>query len=112
MGILDTLASLFSSKGGGSANKVESDGRALYFYVRCNNCNEKLRIRVDTFNELAQEFDDNERTSGYTLDKEIMGSACFRMMHLHVTFDKNKRIVEQTLDKGTLISKEEYLQNP
>lgn len=109
MGILDTLASLFSGKGGGSTSKAESDGRALYFYVRCNACAEKLRIRVDTFNELAQEYDDNERTSGYTLDKEIMGSTCFRMMHLHVDFDKNKHIIEQSLDKGTLITKAEYL---
>jgi hypothetical protein len=112
MSILDTLAALFSGKNKTASNKPESDGRALYFYMRCNNCNEKLRIRVDTFNELMQEFDDNERTSGYTLDKDIMGNACFRMMHLHVTFDKNKRIIEQTLDKGILISKQEYLDTP
>ena len=110
MGILDKLTSLFSGKGGGSTGSVESDGRAMYFYVRCDACGEKLRIRVDMYNELAQEFDDNEHISSYTLDKDIMGSKCFRMMHMHIQFDKGKHIVEQTLDKGTLITKAEYLQ--
>jgi hypothetical protein len=109
VGILDKLSKLLGGKGGGAGN-VERDGRALYFYVRCNACGEKLRIRVDTFNELAQEFDDSEKTSGYTLDKEIMGNGCFRMMHLHVQFDGGKRILQQTLDNGALISKDEYTQ--
>jgi hypothetical protein len=107
VGILDKLGGLLSGKGGN--NSVDRDGRAMYFYVRCNACGEKLRIRVDAFNELAQEFDDNEKTSGYTLDKEIMGSNCFRMMHLHVQFDSGKHIVQQTLSNGTLITKAEFL---
>ena len=37
MGFLDKLMSLFAGKGGG---RVESDGRGIYFYVRCAACSE------------------------------------------------------------------------
>lgn len=107
MGFLDKLSSLF---GGAKDRSVDSDGRALYFYVKCGSCGEKIRVRVDMFNDLAQEFDENDRTSGYTLNKDVLGNNCFRMMHLHVTFDSGKRIVQQSVDNGTLITREEYLQ--
>jgi len=107
MGFLDKLTALFRGKQSGS---VESDGRALYFYVTCGSCGEKIRVRVDTYNDLTQEFDDNDRTSGYALEKDVLGNNCFRMMHLHATFDTGKRIRETTVSNGVLISKEEYLQ--
>jgi hypothetical protein len=107
MGVLDRLTSLFSSK---KDRLVDSDGRALYFYVKCSTCDEKIRVRVDMYNDLAQEFDENDRTSGYTLDKDVLGNQCFRMMHLHVTFDSSKRILEKSVENGTLITKEEFLQ--
>lgn len=103
MGFLDKLTALFSSKGGGD------DGRALYFYVKCGACGEKIRVRVDAYNDLTQEFDDNDRTSGYRLEKDILGNTCFRMMHLHVEFDTGKRILQKTVTNGALISKEEFL---
>ncbi len=104
MGFLSKLTALFSGKASG----VERDGRAMYFYVKCSACGEAIRVRVDALNDLAQEYDENEKLSGYTLGKDIIGSKCFRMMHLHVTFDTGKRIIEQSLDHGTLISKEEF----
>lgn len=105
MGFLKKLGSIFSGGGGG-----DSDGRGLYFYVRCNNCGEKIRVRVDTFNELSQNIDESDRVVGYSVDKDVMGNQCFRMMHLHVDFDSGKRITSKKVDHGVLLSKDEYLQ--
>jgi len=107
MGFLDKLASLFAGR---KETGVEKDARAMYFHVKCNACGEKIRLRVDSYNDLAQEFDDNDKTSGYALEKDVLGSKCFRMMHLHVAFDSGKRIMETRVDHGVLISKEEFLQ--
>ena len=107
MGLLDRLTSLFAGK---KDALVESDGRALYFYVKCGKCDEKIRVRVDVYNDLAQEFDENDKTSGYTLEKDVLGSQCFRMMHLHVAFDTGKHILEKRVENGVLITKEEFLQ--
>jgi DNA-directed RNA polymerase subunit N (RpoN/RPB10) len=110
MGLLDGLKGLFSGGKSGGNSGVESDGRAIYFYVQCNSCGEKIRVRIDTYNELAQEFDDNDKESGWTLDKDVMGNKCFKMMHLHADFDRNKKLVDKAIDKGSLITKEAYLQ--
>lgn len=107
MGLLKKISSLF---GGAAGRSEDSDGRALYFYVKCDSCGEKIRVRVDLYNDLAQEFDDNDRTSGYTLEKDVLGNNCFRLMHLHATFDNGRRLVEKSVSHGTLITREEYLQ--
>ena len=102
MGILDSIKSIFSGGGGSSGD------RGTYFYIKCKNCGEKIRVRVDTFNEPAQDIDDNEKVTGFTLDKDVMGNNCFKMMRLHVAFDTGRRITEQSVENGTLISRQEY----
>src|SRR4030042_5661873 len=91
MGVLDKLGSILAPKGGGKA-AAPRDEHGMYFYVRCNACSEKIRVRADTRWDLAQEYDDNDRVSGYTMDKDVLGNKCFRMMHLHVEFDGSHRI--------------------
>ncbi len=107
MGILDKLSGILGPKGGGKATEPV-DEHGMYFYVRCNACGEKIRVRADKRWDLAQEYDDNDRVCGYTMDKDVLGNKCFRMMYLHVEFDRAYRITKQTVQNGTLISKEEY----
>ena len=106
MGLLDSLKAAFG--GGKAGSSIDSDGRAVYFYVRCNACGEKIRVRVDTFNDLLQEFDERERVSGYTVQKDVMGNKCFKMMHLQAEFDGGKRLTASSVDNGTLITKAEF----
>jgi hypothetical protein len=108
VGLLDSLR---AALGGGKASAVDSDGRAVYFYVRCNACGEKIRVRVDTYNDLMQEFDDRERVSGYSIEKDVIGNKCFKMMHLHADFDAGKRMSGASVENGTLISKTEFLES-
>jgi len=109
MGFLDSIKSLFSGGKGGSG--VEREGRAMYFYVRCNACGEKIRVRVDLYNDLIQEFGENDNVAGYSVEKDVLGNKCFRMMHLHAQFNQGRRLLEQSVSNGTLITKEEYLQS-
>jgi hypothetical protein len=106
VGILDSVKAALG--GGKAGSRIDSDGRAVYFYVRCNACGEKIRVRVDTFNDLLQEFDDRERVSGYTVTKDVMGNACFKMMHLHAEFDGGKRLIASSVENGTLITKADF----
>lgn len=111
MGILDKLRSLVSPGGSaGGASQPERDANAFYFYIRCNNCGENVRIRADKRWDLSQEFDDNDRVSGYVMNKDVMGTRCFRMMYLHVAFDGSYRITKQTVENGTFIPRELYEQ--
>jgi hypothetical protein len=107
MGLLDSLK---AALGGGKGGSVDSDGRAVYFYVRCNACGEKIRVRIDTYNDLLQEYDDRERVSGYSVQKDVIGNNCFKMMHLNADFDSGKRLSKAVVENGTLISKTEFLE--
>ena len=107
MGILDSIKALFTS---GPGRGADSDGRALYFYVRCNACGEQIRVRVDMYNDLAAEYDSKERVSGYVLNKDILGSKCFKLMRMHLQLDPSRRLVNKSVENGTFITKEQYEQ--
>lgn len=95
MGFLDNLKSLFAPS---------ADLNALWLYVKCKRCGTPLAVRVDLRNELSADYEGN----GYILHKEMMDSQCFALMHAEIRFDAKRNIVEQKIDQGEFIAKEEY----
>lgn len=100
---MDFLRRLF----GGSQQEASADG-AIHLYVRCNRCQSPVHVRIDPRNDLIAEYGDDDNATGYTLHKEMMDSRCFRIMHAEITYDRNRREMERTIEGGTFISKEEY----
>lgn len=95
--------SFFSKLFGSKEGRGDPDG--LYFYVQCDRCGEKLRIRADKRHDLSQ---DPEK-GGYVWHKEIMDGRCFQLMYAHVVLDRGFSVREQSLDgEGHFISREEY----
>lgn len=92
------------------ASREQTDTRestgALVLYVRCDYCGEIVRARIDLRSDLAQEFDDG--VSGYTLRKEILGSACNRVMTLRMAFDRCYGIKERNIEGGKFATPQEY----
>ena len=96
MGILDRVKSALASQGG--------DPNALWLYVRCARCGTALAVRVDLRNEPSIDYE----AGGYVLHKEMMDNKCFMLMHARVRFDARRQVVEQTVDKGEFITREEF----
>lgn len=89
----------------GKGEKTQ-DPDGIYFYVQCDNCNEKLRIRADKKHDLVRDYD----TGQLVWKKEIMDGRCFRLMYAHVIFDSQLRVKAQSIEgKGHFITEEEYL---
>lgn len=85
---------------------VPSDPDGLYFYVQCNHCGEKLRLRADKRHDLMRDFE----TGKLIWKKEIMDGRCFRIMYAEVEFDQNYRVKSQTIEgQGHFITPEEFL---
>lgn len=76
---------------------------AIWLYVRCDNCGEKLRIRVDRGYDLQPDPE-----GGYFLRKEMMDGRCFRLMYGELRFDRDYNILSQELSGGHFITKEEF----
>ena len=97
MGLIDSLKSFLSAP-------TNADPNALWLYVRCARCHTPLAVRVDLRNEPSIDYEGG----GYVLHKEMMDNKCFLLMHARVRFDARRQVVEQTVDKGEFITREEY----
>jgi len=91
---------------GTKEQEQQGDPDGIYFYVQCDNCGEKLRIRADKRHDLMRDYESGE----LTWNKEIMDARCFRIMYAQVTLDKKYRVQSQTIEgQGHFIIKEEFL---
>ena len=86
--------------------------RAIYLYVQCDRCGEKLRARVDTWNELTPEYGvKNDEPTTYYCRKVLIGEKlCYQPIELQLSFDKNHKLVSQEIQGGKFISQEAYNQ--
>lgn len=92
--------------GGGDAN-------ALWLYVRCGQCGEPICLRVDKLRDLEELYEgESDFPTGYALHKEVMGQRCFRMLRVEMQLDRQKRPVDQRVEGGRFISREEYEAGP
>jgi hypothetical protein len=98
MGFLDQVKALFTPPAGGA------DSMATWLYVKCSRCGSPLAVRVDLRNEPSIDYE----SGGYVLNKEMMDSKCFTLMHAQLRFDSRRNIVEKRVEKGAFITKEEY----
>ena len=105
MGLLDGLRSMFSAGSGGPAG----DANAYWVFVQCAKCGEALKVRVDRRYDLMQEFEEQDRVSGYSLHKAIIGSnRCFVPIQVTQRLDTSHKVKSQEITNGRFLTKEEY----
>lgn len=97
MGFLDQLKSAFKSAS-------TSDPYVMWVYVKCKRCGTPVAVRVDLRNDPSLD----DEGAGYILRKEIMDDKCFTLMRAELKFNSQRKIAEQTIDKGEFITREEY----
>jgi hypothetical protein len=103
MNILKKLSKILSSP-------PPKTDRAMYLYVQCNKCGEKLRARVDVWNELTPEFDGkSDNPASYHSRKVLIGEKnCYQPIELKLKFDKNHKLIEKQIYGGKYIDQAEF----
>jgi hypothetical protein len=87
----------------------ESRDNGIYYYIRCAKCGEKIRVRVDRANDLAQDYEGSgDNPTGYTATKGVVGKKCFRVINLTIKYDGSRREASKSIDGGEFISAEEF----
>ena len=78
--------------------------------MQCSRCGEKLQARVDTWNELTPDYEGNsDDPSSYFCRKVLVGEKlCFQPIELSLTFDKNRKLINQEITGGKYIEKAEF----
>ena len=98
--VLKRLANLFTPR---------TTQRELFFYVRCQQCGEVLRGRVDLYNELSVEYNERGEPESYYTRKVLVGARrCYRPIEVELTFDRNRTLLNQEVKGGQAVSAAEY----
>jgi hypothetical protein len=86
------------------------DKSAYWVHVQCDDCGEKLRTRINLFNDLSIRYGDAGEETTYFCRKTLIGSErCFRPIEIELTFDEQRRLIDKKVQGGQFISEEEYL---
>jgi hypothetical protein len=103
MSIFDRLRKLLSSP-------PPRTDRAMYLYVQCSKCGEKMRARVDIWNELTPEYDGkSDDAVSYYCRKVLVGEqGCYQPIELRLNFDRNHKLVDKTIVGGKFITPAEF----
>lgn len=88
---------------GGGEPKKYVDTQGVYFYVQCDNCGARVRVRADKQHDLQN------TGSGYEWHKTIVDSRCFRRIHTVVQLDANYQMTSHEITGGRFMTEEEYL---
>jgi hypothetical protein len=91
---------------GGQRSGGKDDG--IYFYVRCDRCREKVRVRLNPHSELQQEFGDSGQDSGYSVRKMVVDQRCFRPIEVRMRFDASRHEQSREIEGGTFLTQQEY----
>ncbi|NLM42290.1 MAG: hypothetical protein GX199_08300 [Firmicutes bacterium] len=93
---------------------VKREGKgAIWIYVQCDKCGEKIPVRLRTTSELQRrEGPDAELGPGmFFVKKTVVGSKCYQRIEVAVEFDAKYDVVESKVTKGKLITYQDYRQN-
>jgi hypothetical protein len=97
MGFLDSMKSLLSGGEG-------QDRTGYYVYVRCRRCGEAIKTRIDMRNDLS-----HREEGGFMVHKTLVGSQrCFERVEVSLTFDENRKLIDQEITRGDFITREEF----
>lgn len=86
---------------GGAATRPDT---GLYLYIQPKMCQEIIQTRVDLVNHSSL-ADDGD---GYILRKMVSGTRCPFQAEITLTLDKNRNIIEQTIENGKFVTVEAY----
>lgn len=104
MGVLKKIFSQFSSA-------QRDDPNALWIYVQCDRCGEKLRARINTRSELSPDFADSDTATSFHCRKVLIGSqGCFQQIEVNLKFDSRLKIIDRQISGGKFITRQEYEQ--
>ena len=104
MGIFKKISTIFSSS-------PSEDPNAIWIYVQCNRCGEKLRARISSRSELSPEFGNSDNATSFHCRKVLIGEQrCFQQIEVSLNLDTKYRIVDQQISGGKFITREEYEQ--
>ena len=91
-----------------SAGRASGRDEGIYFYVRCERCGDRVRVRLNPGAELQQDFGESSAAAGYSVRKMVVDQRCFRPIEVRMRFDAGRRELSREVEGGAFLTREEY----
>ncbi|MEA3403604.1 MAG: hypothetical protein U9R79_20340 [Armatimonadota bacterium] len=106
--LAQALERLFS--GGEGKQPLLCSSRSFTLAVRCHQCAETIRLRIDRDHELqsvyAEDAEEGDDPQEYVLRKEIVGEDCQNLIRFTIRFDRDRGVVASEIEGGEFIDEE------
>lgn len=67
--------------------------KAFYAAVRCKDCGEEVRIRINRSSDFQMAHDSSNPSHYFTVKKEVIGKDCFNLMGLTLALTNNASLL-------------------
>jgi hypothetical protein len=91
-----------------SPGRASSKDEGIYFYVRCDRCGDRVRVRLNPGTELQQDFAESGAAAGYSVCKMVVDQRCFRPIEVTMRFDAGRRELSREVEGGAFLTREEF----
>ncbi|MEA3439542.1 MAG: hypothetical protein U9R58_04600 [Chloroflexota bacterium] len=98
MGIFNKLSNLFAPKG---------DTYGYWVVVKCNQCGEIIKTRVDLRNDLSLRYDEQGKSTYYCRKVLVGDQHCFQKVEIQLTFDVKRKLVDRQISGGEFVDEQE-----
>lgn len=89
------------------APSAKDEERAYWLYVQCKRCGEKIKTRVDLYNDLSPIYTETGVT--YFCRKVLIGQQqCYQKVEVEMSFDERRQLTDRQISGGSFISEEAY----
>ena len=89
------------------APSPKEDERAYWLYVKCSRCGEKIKSRVDLYNDLSPIYTETGVT--YFCRKVLIGQQhCYQKVEVEMSFDERRQLTDHQISGGSFITEEEF----
>ena len=71
--------------------------------VKCNRCGEVIRARVNLYNDLSMDYDEDGKAT-YFCRKVLIGEQhCFQRIEVRLTYDANRKLLSREITGGEFV---------
>ena len=94
------------------SSSINQDRDSLWIYARCARCGEKLRARVNLFNDLSINYAEGASQDTYICRKTLVGDQqCFQRIEITLIFNASRKLIGQEITGGEFISADDNESN-
>lgn len=99
MNFLKQIADFFTARPVQAGSDV-----GLYYYIKCNQCGEIIKVRINPMNDLSY----SDSNNSLFVRKVIVGRKCYNRIDAEFTYNSARKLLSSDVSGGEMVDKKLY----